>query len=228
MKAMKQMMVALLGFVLSTNPAGRDVATCTNACGGQNVSCRNFTADCGGGSGSGAGGGLLEGVMGLNAYHDRVDFVTKNASRKNLGTITKDKQVDVDYPDVAKLKIYSFVPTQGAESGRKIEVLIASYELAGEFPANTPESVKTEIDKIKARTEDYTHLIKIYRRLQGERQWLELGDILSNKAPDALDSLQVNIAPNAMVRTSKAIGITNVDGERNVLPQAVIDFAAKE
>lgn len=170
--------------VQTTIPSGRDSNVCSNIIAGNQVQGSNQNASCHGGDSE---GGLLESAIDmLNSYKDRVDWKMTDYETKNLGRIKKAQKVTIKYPAVGKMKHFSFQPTEGTMQDKKIELLFVSFSIHGKTNGITiPEAVQKQLQTLKKNKSPFKNVVKVYRKLEGETQWIEFAELYARTNPDA-------------------------------------------
>ena len=169
--------------VQTTMPSGRDSNVCSNIIAGNQVQGSNQNASCHGGDSE---GGLLESAIDmLNSYKDRVDWKMTDYETKDLGRVTSAQKVTIKYPAVGKMKHFSFQPTEGTMQDKKIELLLVSFSIHGKTNNITiPEAVQKQLTLLKTNKSPFRNLVKVYRKLEGETQWVEFAELYARTNPE--------------------------------------------
>lgn len=191
--------------------SGRDTNICSNIIAGNQVQGSDQSANCG----SASDGGLLESAReAFNSFKDRVDWKMENYESTELGKINDPHKISLRYPSVGKMKHFSFIPTEGDMKNKKIELLFVSFSIHGKTNNITvPEPVKNQLAQLKKNKSPFKNMVKVYRKLEGESQWLEFGELYTSTNPDA-KKLEVSfmILPNGIAEASEKLYRTDIDG----------------
>lgn len=194
-----------------TYSSGRDTNVCSNIIAGNQVQGSDQSANCG----SASDGGLLESAKDLlNSFKDRVDWTMQNYESTELGAINNPHKINVRYPSVGKMRHFSFIPTEGNMKNKKIELLFVSFSIHGKTNNITvPEAVKNQLAQLKTNKSPFKNIVKVYRKLEGESQWLEFGELYTSTNPDAKKlEVSFNILPNGTAEASEKLYRTDIDG----------------
>ncbi len=158
------------------------------------------------GTGAGMGGPGL-----LNAVGDRVEFkdlmgaAPAGVPTKNLGNITTDMSVALQFPYLGARMIYSLTPSAGMFAGQEIKVLVTSYSLQTPPPATTPMIIRKRIGMLttnkkqgKPELQNVNSVVKIFRRIGTEKLWFEIAELLfPSNNPGDLSKESMLIHPDA-------------------------------
>src|ERR1044072_8119771 len=90
--------------------------------------------------------------------------------------IESARLVQIDLPAAGRQEVIQFTPTQGNDANRKMEVLLASFDLDSRNPAGMPKIVIQELNELRKGNEylnGMNYVVKVYSRRQGEHQWYD-------------------------------------------------------
>jgi hypothetical protein len=230
----KLLTVLAVLFTCSLVPSGRDTTTCSNVVAGTNQNVKGQTTNCTGGADE---GGSLTDLVGLNAFKDKVSWNAPRAS-KALGKITKDTNFELKYPAVGKMKVISFIPTEGVRASQKIEILFVSFSIYNQkdnlaLPSKDDPTAQANLNKqltaLKDSQSSFANLIKVYRKIGAERQWEERAEIYTKENP-AADKMDImwTIMPNGMVQAVDKLYQTDINGKTTEYPGDTFDLTAME
>lgn len=224
---MKRISIVLTALVIIASTqllfgAGKNVNTCVNLCGGYNVSCKDQKAACDVGN----TGGLL------NFFKDRVEWNTTKARYENLGIINQQRKANIILPNAGQMKVVALTPADGPLADQQIQVLFVAFDVTQPLTSNVTAAIKKQLNfmnnKLTTGESSYHYLTKVYRKIQGERQWVEMFDIASADQPGSSGmALAVTIAPTGTVITNQPIYVTEPNGNQSTISAGVtIDLAA--
>jgi hypothetical protein len=232
MKIFNQKSLMIVGLLLNymqlfATGVNSPVNVCTPMCGGNNMHCTGITATCTTGKG---GSSALNEKPDLNAALDRVNWPdAETLAPKSLGVITESIKVTVE-PPLAKSKnkkLYTFTPTQGPQANKQIKILLVAVNIHDKKqPADVQEALTKEINKIKADGV-FGCLVKIYRKLSGEAQWIDMGEDILVEECDRLKDLiiPIMIDSKGIGKITRPVKIKDADGSTGTLTEVIIDFA---
>ncbi len=153
-------------------------------------------------------GSCTTGALGLNAVGSKVSYPSNLPVTENFGKITAQTTKNLTIPlanaDFLKsTRLYAFTPTEGTLiKDKEIKLLIVSFDLTQPLPAWTPLSVKAEATDAKTKYPNMQTMVKVYKQIQGELLWTELGSTyIDTKNLDLTKPLttKITIQPNAKV-----------------------------
>jgi hypothetical protein len=161
------------------------------------------------GTGAGVSGPSIG--RGLNAVGDRVEFTDLKGAApagvpvKNLGDITTDTSVALQFPYLGARMIYTLIPTEGMFAGQEMKALVTSYSLQTPPPATTPMIIRKRIGMLttnkkkgKPELQNVNSVVKIFRRVGTEKLWFEIAELLlPGKNPGDLSKESMIIHPDA-------------------------------
>lgn len=234
----KNKIMALFAAVFSVcglTPSGRDTTTCSNVVAGTNQNVKGQTTNCTGGADE---GGSLGDLVGFNAFKDKVSWSIKRGTPKqDLGKLTENKELKVEYPAVGKMKVISFTPTSGRVSNKKVEILLVSFSIYNQKQnATLPDSstsAKENLDKqlaaLKEAQSPFNNIIKVYRKIGSEKQWEERAELFTKQDPASTEmSTTWTIMPNGMLQSTETLYRTDADGKRTEYDASSIDLTSME
>jgi len=232
----KKLLTALALFsTYSLVPSGRDTTTCSNVIAGTNQNVKGQTTNCTGGADEGGG---LGDIMGLNAFKDKVSWTIKRGTPKqNLGKITADKDFELQYPAVGKMKQVSFTPTEGNMANTNVDILFVSFSIYNTdknlvLPNEDTAAKKNLTDQLaalKKAQSPFANLIKIYRKMGTERQWEERAELYTKTNPES-DKMTTKwtLMPNGMVKAADKLYQTDINGITTEYPGDTFDLTMIE
>jgi hypothetical protein len=203
----RNMVAMVLGMLISpVIPAGRDVQTCTNICGGNNVYCKQKQS-CHGSTGN-------SGAFGLNSVGQKFYWNTTGTQRVNFGRISSTQSFSLRIPEVGSKMIYSFTPTQGSLPGKKIDMLFVAVDAAHKDFAGLPKNLVKQIKEAMnfPNLADAKTVVYVYGQIQGSKEWTEITHAFIDKETTAgLDPVRATLAPNSDI-TIKGFPHMQLDG----------------
>jgi hypothetical protein len=223
-----------------------DTNVCTNVVAGtmvqsngQNANCSQTKGETGvGASDVGDALGKIGEVTGLtgskvegaNFFKEKITWPkTWLVGAEQQELIANGTSQTITLPLSGKKSLYSLTPTEKSQAGKKIQVLLVTYDTKGKAMSGTPPSV---IDQIAAlnNTDKFDAMVKMYRKLEGETQWMELGEIFleHKKNKNVKITIDMTIMPDGVVHLSKPVTQTSFDGTKTTLESGMIDLAMLE
>lgn len=228
-------LLAALFSTFSLVPSGRDTTTCSNVVAGTNQNVRGQTTNCTGGADE---GGSLGDVLGFNAFKDKVNWSIKRGTPKqDLGKLTENKEFELQYPAIGKMKVVSFMPTEGNAANKKVEILLVSFSIYNKekntlFPdssTSAKENLEKQLAALKEAKSPFSNLIKVYRKIGSEKQWEERAELFTKEDPNAANMKTMwTIMPNGMLQAGEKLYRTDINGVTSEYDASAIDLTSME
>ncbi len=110
----------------------------------------------------------------MNAVGDRLKWDTTDATKQDLGEIKEKSTALISFPMKNSKIIYSFTLTAGPLEDMNIEALFVTLDL-NNLQADLHGNVTNEAMTGMKNFPGSDVMIKVYRRLEGEQLWTEMG-----------------------------------------------------
>jgi hypothetical protein len=213
-------------------PAVGDFNICTNVCAGNNISCKNQYLNCGSThqEEGGALGDLLNSATDASErFYDWKNL--KGVRTQDLGLVKGEMMnFSTKFPATGQKNIVQFTPSDGALSGRKVNLLFVSFDLNSKrYPTNTPKDLMEAIDMFKKDNDKndvkYESLVHIFGQVEGGL-WYNTGSIKLGIKPDALD-IHMQVMANGAIKINDAelLNQTGADGAKARIAPIELDFS---
>lgn len=212
-----------------------DINVCTNICAGDNISCRNQSLNCGSSHQEEGGlGDLLNSATDASGrFYDWKSL--KNVRTQDLGIIKGDAMsFSTAFPSTGQKKIIQFTPASGSLSGKKVKLLLVSFDLKSKrYPTNTPQNLIDSIDMFKKENDKndvkFESLVHIFGQIEGgSSMWYDTGSIKLGIKPDANGfdiSMKVMADGTIMITESELLTQTGADGSKARIAPIELNFA---